>query len=96
MRKEYLKIDRIEGQVILLKGDIHAGYGDVITLKVQDEGVRYGQILRINEEGIWAQVFQGTRGLSAHNTSVILKASPLKLLYAKKCWVGSLMAWVMF
>lgn len=79
MKKEFLKIDRIEGQVILLKGDMHAGYGDVITLKVENEGLRYGQILRIDEEGIWAQVFQGSQGLSAHNTSVIFEGKSFEI-----------------
>jgi V/A-type H+-transporting ATPase subunit B len=84
MRKEYLKIDRIEGQVIMLKGDLQAGYGHVITLKVEPDEIRYGQIIRIDEQGIWAQIFQGTQGLSAHNTSVTFEGKSFDLALSKE------------
>ncbi len=69
MVKEYLKIDKIEGPLIFLKGIKEARYGEIIEIKMAHEK-RIGKIITIDENLVVAQVFEGTSGLSTVNASV--------------------------
>ena len=44
MVKEYLKIDRIKGPLIFLKGIKEARYGEIIEIKMEHEN-RIGKII---------------------------------------------------
>lgn len=78
MLKEYLKIDRIEGPLIFLKGIKEAKYGEMIEIKLEDEN-RLGKVIKIEENYVVAQVFEGTSGLSTVNASVRFTGQPLML-----------------
>ncbi len=82
MIKEYLKIDRIEGPLIFLKGIKEAKYGEMIEIKLEAEN-RLGKVIKIEEDYVVAQVFEGTSGLSTVNASVRFTGEPLMLNLSK-------------
>lgn len=83
MKKEYLKLDKIEGSLIMLSNIEDASYGEIIDIKV-GEGKRKGKIIKIEEDKIVAQVFEGTSGLSTNNTSVRFTGKPFEISLSRE------------
>ncbi len=79
MRKEYLSLDRIEGPLIVLSGVEGAFYGEIIEIESGDGRKRTGKVLRIENDTIVAQVFEGTSGLVTSSTSVKLTGKPFEI-----------------
>lgn len=82
MFKEYLKIDKIEGPLIFLKGIKEAKYGEIIEIKLENEQ-RVGKVITIDENMVVAQVFEGTSGLSTVNASVRFTGESMTLNLSK-------------
>lgn len=80
MNREYLKIDRIEGPLIMLSNVEGASYGEIINIKVKNEKDRLGKVIKIDEDVVVAQVFEGTTGLSTNNASIKFSGKPFELL----------------
>jgi len=83
MRKEYLNLDRIEGPLIVLSGVEGAFYGEIIEIDGGDGRKRTGKIIRIENDAIVAQVFEGTSGLTTSGTSVRLTGKPFEIKVSK-------------
>lgn len=83
MKKEYLKLDKIEGPLIMLSNIEDASYGEIIDIRV-GEGKRKGKIVKIEEDKIVAQVFEGTSGLSTNNTSVRFTGKPFEISLSRE------------
>ncbi|BEP30265.1 V-type ATP synthase subunit B [Helicovermis profundi] len=79
MSREYLKIDKLEGPLIILSDVIGASYGEIINIKVKDEKDRMGKVIRIDGNTVVAQVFEGTSGLSTNNTSIRFTGKPFEM-----------------
>lgn len=84
MKKEFLKIDRIEGPLIVLSGIEDAFYGEIIRIKVENEELRTGKIIKIEGDKVIAQIFEGTTGMSTDNSSVKLIGEPLTIPLSKE------------
>lgn len=82
MFKEYLKIDKIEGPLIFLKGIKEAKYGEIIEIKLENER-RVGKVITIDENMVVAQVFEGTSGLSTVNATVRFTGESMTLNLSK-------------
>ncbi|MCT4566231.1 MAG: V-type ATP synthase subunit B [Maledivibacter sp.] len=78
MKKEYLRLDKIEGPLIMLSEVEDASYGEIIDIDIED-GKRKGKVIKIEEDKVVAQVFEGTAGLSTSNTSVRFTAKPFEI-----------------
>ena len=65
MKKEYLKIDDINGPLIQIDGVDDVFYGEVVDIKEKASGqMRKGKVIKIDGETVTIQVFQSTSGLS--------------------------------
>lgn len=82
MLKEYLKIKKAEGPLIFLEGIKEAKYGEIIEINV-DGNMRLGKVIKIEEDLVAAQVFEGTSGMSTINTSVKFTGKPFELAVSK-------------
>ena len=82
MLKEYLKIKKAEGPLIFLEGIKEAKYGEIIEINV-DGKMRLGKVIKIEEDLVAAQVFEGTSGMSTTNTSVKFTGKPFELAVSK-------------
>ena len=82
MLKQYLKIDKIEGPLIFLRGISEAKYGEIIEIVVEEEN-RLGKIIKIDEDIVVAQVFEGTSGMSTFNSKVRFTGEPMTIGLSK-------------
>lgn len=62
MRKVYNKIDQITGNVVSLKAR-DVAYEDLAVIE-GERGVSLAQVIRINRDQVYLQVFAGTKGIS--------------------------------
>ena len=78
--KEYLRIDSLEGPLMVLSGVENAAYGEIIKIRVKGGKDRLGKIIRLEDQSVVAQVFEGTSGLSSTNASVRFTGRPFELI----------------
>lgn len=79
MRKEYLKINRIEGPLIILDNVENVSYGEIINIRIENQKTRIGKVIKIEEDKVIAQVFEGTSGLSTKNVAIKFTGKPFEL-----------------
>lgn len=77
--KEYLKIDSIEGPLIVLSGVENVAYGEIMKIRVEGDKDRLAKVIRLENNTAVAQVFEGTSGLSATNASIRFMGRPFEL-----------------
>lgn len=84
MRKEYLKLERVEGPLIVLSKIEDVAYGEIVDIKLEDGEVRKGKVITVEGENVVVQVFEGTAGISTQNTAVKFTGEPLMLPLSKE------------
>lgn len=84
MNTEYIGLKEINGPLVIIEGVKEASYEETVEIKVNDNEVRQGRIIEINEEFAVVQVFEGTRGLSVTNTVTKFTGEPLKFGLSKE------------
>ncbi len=71
MKKEYLRIDKVVGPLIVISDVDDVFYGEVVNIVEKTTGaVKKGKVIKIEETKVTIQVFQNTSGLSAGNSVV--------------------------
>jgi len=83
MRKEYLKLDKVEGPLIVLSNIDDVAYDEIVHIKMDNGEVRKGKVIKVEGKTVVVQVFEGTAGISTGNTSVKFTGEPLKLPLTK-------------
>ena len=83
MQKEYLKLEKIEGPLIVLKGVDDVSYDEMADIKIEGEEHRRAKVVRIQNDRIIAQVFEGTSGISTNNVAVSFTGRPLEISLSK-------------
>ncbi|MGL4799804.1 MAG: V-type ATP synthase subunit B [Cellulosilyticaceae bacterium] len=84
MRKEYLKLEKVNGPLIVLSDIEDAAYGEIVTIKVDDgTDVRKGKVIKVEGNQVVVQVFEGTTGISTENASVQFTGHPLVMPVSK-------------
>ncbi|MEG0580121.1 MAG: V-type ATP synthase subunit B, partial [Niameybacter sp.] len=85
MRKEYLKLERVDGPLIVLSDIQDVSYGEIVNIKV-DGGLdtRKGKVIKIEGDQVIIQVFEGTTGISIENTAVQFTGKPLEIPLSKE------------
>ena len=84
MNTEYIGLKEVNGPLVIIEGVKEASYEETVEIKVNDNEVRQGRIIEINEEFAVVQVFEGTRGLSVTNTVTKFTGEPLKFGLSKE------------
>ncbi|WP_326908890.1 V-type ATP synthase subunit B [Sedimentibacter sp. MB31-C6] len=84
MRKEYLKLQKIDGPLIVLSGIEDAAYGETVNIKIDNEEIRKGKIIKIEGDKVIVQVFEGTTGISTDNTSIKFMGEALTIPLSKE------------
>jgi len=78
LKKEYLKIDKVDGPLIFVSGIKDVFYGEIVEILVGDEK-RKGKVIRIEKENVAIQVFEGTSGLSNTNSAIHFSGKAFEL-----------------
>lgn len=83
MRKEYLKLEQVEGPLVVLTGVEEASYDEMVRLKLETGEQRQGKVVKIDGDKVIIQVFEGTTGISTTNTAVKFMGKPLTVTLSK-------------
>jgi len=79
MRKEYLKLEKAEGPLIILSNVKDVAYGEMVTIKVDETETRTGKVILVDGTNVVVQVFEGTAGISTDNAAVGFKGEPMAI-----------------
>lgn len=79
MNKQYLKLEKIEGPLIVLKGVKDVSYDEMMEIVIDEKEKRRARVVRIQGDTIIAQVFEGTAGISTENAAVTFTGKPLEI-----------------
>lgn len=77
MKVKYLKLDRIEGPLIVLSGVRDAVFGELVDIEVNGSERKKGKVVQIDRDRVIIQVFESTSGISLGNTSVAFTGHPM-------------------
>jgi len=77
-KKEYLEIDKIDGTLVFVSGIDDVFYGEIVEIDVKNEK-RKGKVIRIEDNHVVIQVFEGTAGLSNKNASIYFTGKAFEL-----------------
>lgn len=81
--REYLKLNRVKGDLIVLDGVSNVAYGEILNITLQDGKKRSGKVVAVEGDKAIAQVFQGTQGISTTNVAVNFTGKPLEIPLSK-------------
>ena len=79
MRIEYKRLDKVEGPLIVLSNVKGATYGEMVSIRLDNDEVKKGKIIKIDGSNAVIQVFEGTAGISTCNVSVEFKGEPMSI-----------------
>jgi V/A-type H+/Na+-transporting ATPase subunit B len=79
MKLKYLKLDRIDGPLIVLNGVRDASYDEMVDIEVAGKELKKGRVVQINRDKVVIQVFQGTSGISLGNSSIAFSGGPMRI-----------------
>ena len=82
-QREYLKLDRVKGDLIVLEGVQGVAYGEILEINIAGGIKREGKVVTVDGDRVIAQVFQGTQGISTTNSSVRFAGKPLEIALSK-------------
>lgn len=83
MKLKYLKLDKVDGPLIILSGVQDAAYDEMVDIEVDGKEHKKGRVVQVNGDTVVIQVFEGTSGISLNNTSVAFSGSPMRIPLSK-------------
>lgn len=80
MKKEYLKLDKIEGSIIELSNLHKVSYGEVVKIvNIETSKEQVGQVIKIDKDKVLIQVFGNILGTSTTNSKVSFEGRPFEI-----------------
>ncbi len=83
MKIKYLKLDKVEGPLIVLSGVKHAAYDEIVDIEVGSGQHKKGRVVQIDRDKVVIQVFESTAGMALNNTSVAFTGRPMQIPLSK-------------
>lgn len=84
MQKQYLRLAKVEGPLIMLEGVDDVSYDEILQIDLSDGQKRRAKVVRIQGNKIIAQVFEGTSGISTTNAVVTFTGKMLEVPLSKQ------------
>ncbi len=84
MKREYLKLDRVQGALIELSKIHSVGYGEIVEITDSVGDKKVGRVIKIDGDRVVVQVFGATMGMSVENSKVSFKGKPFEIPLSKK------------
>ncbi|MDY0257177.1 V-type ATP synthase subunit B [Gudongella oleilytica] len=84
MKREYLKLDRVQGALIELSKIHRVGYGEIVEIEDQLGERKVGRVIKIDGDKVVVQVFGATMGMSIENSKVSFKGKPFEIPLSRK------------
>ena len=80
MKKEYLRLDNIDGSLIQLSGLHRVRYGEIVSITNREtKEVLVGRVIGIAEDAATVQVFGESMGVSTENLNVVFEGRPFEI-----------------
>lgn len=79
MIKEYLKLEKVEGPLIMVSDVDNVSYGERVKITIEGTETRHGKVIKIEDKLVVIQVFEGTTGISIHNSAIQFMGKPLEI-----------------
>ena len=79
MRINHHELTGINGSLVTLSGAKEASFDEVAYFHLDDGTIRTGRVVKIAGDDVTVQVFDGTRGMSLENSTVIFGKRPIEL-----------------
>ncbi|ONI38035.1 V-type ATP synthase subunit B [Candidatus Epulonipiscium fishelsonii] len=79
MIKEYLKLEKVEGPLIMVSDVDNVSYGERVKITIDGTETRHGKVIKIEDKLVVIQVFEGTTGISIHNSAIQFMGKPLEI-----------------
>ncbi len=83
MKKEYLRLDKVQGPLIILSEVENVAYDEIVEILLDDGRTRKGRVVQIEGDKAVIQVFEPTLGISVENTSVHFTGKPFEIPLSK-------------
>ncbi len=83
MQKQYYSLQGVDGPLIVLSGVDGASYGEIIKIKDSAGKDRLGKVIKLEDDLVLAQVFEGTSGLGVEGTVVSFTGKPFEIKLSK-------------
>ncbi|CCV65602.1 cation exporting V-type ATPase, subunit B [Paracholeplasma brassicae] len=84
MNLQYIGLDEINGPLVFLDGVKGVGFEEMVEIRLQNGGKRYGRVVQIEGEKVAIQVFEGTHDLSLTNTKTKFTGHPVEAMLSKE------------
>ncbi|MDY0235925.1 MAG: V-type ATP synthase subunit B [Gudongella sp.] len=84
MKREYLKIDRVQGALIELSKIHSVAYGEIAEIEDEMGNKMVGRVIKIDNDNVVVQVFGSTMGISVENTKVSFQGKPFEIPLSKE------------
>jgi len=79
MKKQYLKLDKIQGPLVVMSKVKDVAYDEVVDILIDGKEKRKGKVVKIEGDKVVIQVFEFTSGMAVNNSAVSFTGSPLTL-----------------
>jgi len=80
VKREYLKIDNINGPLIEISNVTDVSYGEIVNIEETLTGnIKKGKVIKIDKGNVVVQVFQPTEGMAAKNSVVSFSGEAFKI-----------------
>lgn len=70
MKREYQTVREIAGPLLLVEEVSGVTYEELVEVRMKSGEIRRGKVLEVNQDKALVQIFEGTSGLDAENTTV--------------------------
>jgi len=77
MAKEYIGLQKVSGPILYIENIADVGFGEVVQVTDVQGHVRHGRVLSVGRTSAAVEIFEGTSGLSTHDTKVRFLGHPL-------------------
>src|SRR5690554_2482253 len=84
MKREYLKLERVQGALIELSKIHSVGYGEIVEITDSVGDKKVGRVIKIDGDRVVVQVFGPTMGISVDNTKVSFQGKAFEIPLSKK------------
>lgn len=83
MKKEYLRLDKVQGPLIMVSGVQNVAYDEMVEIVISQNEKRMGKVVQIDGDRAIIQVFETTSGISVNNSAVAFTGKPLEISLSK-------------
>jgi V/A-type H+-transporting ATPase subunit B len=84
MARDFIGVDRIEGPIVVVEGDVGAAYGEMVEIMADDGSVRVGRVLDTSQARAVVELWRPSAGLRASQARIRFRGRPFEAPVARE------------